>query len=180
MIDLAELDDGAVVGVGGPVRRDDVVGDERLAGVAADAEGEGRLEAVVGVEAPDGAPRLPHRRPDAGGAAVRRLGLHEVDLHDVAVEVLVLDEHGEVHRVGALLDVEVDLEARVVAGDAPELDVDDARVAELVVEPRLGHGAERRAAQVEVVPGHGVVVHVGDDHRLDVARARRVLVAPDL
>jgi hypothetical protein len=27
-------------------------------------------------------------------------------------------------------------------------------VAELVVEPRLGHGAERRAAQVEVVAGN--------------------------
>jgi len=58
-----------------------------------------------------------------------------------------------------------------------ELDVDDAGVAELVVAAELGHGAERRAAEVEVVLGHGVVVHVSDDHRLWVAGARRVLLA---
>ena len=58
-----------------------------------------------------------------------------------------------------------------------ELDVDDAGVAELVVAAGLGHDAERRAAEVEVVLGHGVVVHVSDDHRLWVARAGRVLLA---
>jgi len=51
----------------------------------------------------------------------------------------------------------------------PELEVDDAAVAELVLEAGHGHGAERRAAEVEVVLGHRVVVHVGDDHRLRVA-----------
>jgi hypothetical protein len=58
-----------------------------------------------------------------------------------------------------------------------ELDVDDAGVAELVVAAGLGHGAERRAAEVEVVLGHGVVVHVSDDHRLWVAGAGRVVLA---
>ena len=58
-----------------------------------------------------------------------------------------------------------------------ELDVDDAGVAELVVAAGLGHGAERRAAEVEVVLGHGVVVHVSDDHRLWVARAGIVVCA---
>ena len=56
-----------------------------------------------------------------------------------------------------------------------ELDVDDAGVAELVVAAGLGHGAEGRAAEVEVVFGHRVVVHVGDDHRLRVAGARSVV-----
>jgi hypothetical protein len=61
-----------------------------------------------------------------------------------------------------------------------ELDVDDARVAELVVEAGLGQPAERRAAEVEVVLGHRVVVHVGDDHRLRPPGAGRVLPAPNL
>jgi hypothetical protein len=58
-----------------------------------------------------------------------------------------------------------------------ELDVDDAGVAELIPAAWLGHGAEGRAAQVEVVLGHRVVVHVGDDHRLRVAGARIVVGA---
>ena len=41
-----------------------------------------------------------------------------------------------------------------------ELDVDDARVAELVVEVGLGQPAEHRGTEVEVVFGHRVVVHV--------------------
>ena len=53
-------------------------------------------------------------------------------------------------------------------------------MAELVVEAGLGHGAERRAAEVEVVLGHRVVVHVGDDHRLRLAGAGFVLGAPNL
>ena len=48
-------------------------------------------------------------------------------------------------------------------------------MAELVAAAGLGHGAERRAAEVEVVLGDGVVVHVGDDHRLRVAGARSVV-----
>jgi hypothetical protein len=61
-----------------------------------------------------------------------------------------------------------------------ELDVDDAGVAELVVEAGLGQPAERSAAEVEVVLGHRVVVHVGDDHRLRPPGAGRVLPAPNL
>jgi hypothetical protein len=38
-----------------------------------------------------------------------------------------------------------------------ELDVDDARVAELVVEAGLGQPAEHRGTEVEVVFGHRVV-----------------------
>ena len=54
-------------------------------------------------------------------------------------------------------------------------DVDDAGVAELVVLAGLGHGAERRAAEVEVVPCDRVVVHVGDDDRPRLAGASRVV-----
>jgi hypothetical protein len=67
-------------------------------------------------------------------------------------------------------------------GGPPELHVDDPGVAELVVEAVVGHGAERRAAEVEVVLGHRVVVHVGDDHSLRHAGAGGVvaLKAPNL
>ena len=61
-----------------------------------------------------------------------------------------------------------------------ELDVDDAGVAELIAAARLSHGAERRAAEVEVVLGDRIVVHVGDDHRLRVAGACSVVLASDL
>jgi hypothetical protein len=53
-------------------------------------------------------------------------------------------------------------------------------VAELVVASGLGHGAKSRAAEVEVVLGDRVVVHVSDDHRLWVAGAGRVVLAPYL
>jgi hypothetical protein len=106
------LDDGAVVGVGCPVRRDDLVGHQRLAGLVGDAQRERRGEPVVGVQPPDGSPGLAHRRPRLG------VSLHEVHLHDVAVAVLILDEHRHIHGVGALLDVERHLLARVVAGDS--------------------------------------------------------------
>jgi hypothetical protein len=62
----------------------------------------------------------------------------------------------------------------------PELDVDDAGVAELVVEAGLGEAAERGAAKVEVVLGHRVVVHVGDDNHLLPPGAGRVLLAANL
>jgi hypothetical protein len=104
------LDDGTVVGVGNPVGRDDLVGHQRLAGLVGDAQGEGRGEAVAGVQPPDGPPRLAHRRPRPG------VGLHEVHLHHVAVAVLELVEHRQVHRVGPLLDVERHLLPGVVAG----------------------------------------------------------------
>jgi hypothetical protein len=106
------LDDGAVVGVGCPVRRDDLVGHQRLAGLVGDAQREWRGEPVAGVQPPDGPPGLAHRRPRLG------VSLHEVHLHDVAVAVLILDEHRHIHGVGALLDVERHLLARVVAGDS--------------------------------------------------------------
>jgi len=61
-----------------------------------------------------------------------------------------------------------------------ELDVDDAGVAELIAAARLSHGAERRAAEVEVVLGDRIVVHVGDDDRLRVAGACSVVLASDL
>jgi hypothetical protein len=59
----------------------------------------------------------------------------------------------------------------------PELHVDDAGVAELVVPAWHRHGAECGAAEVEVVAGDGIVVHVRDDHRLRDARARRVVLS---
>jgi hypothetical protein len=43
-----------------------------------------------------------------------------------------------------------------------ELDVDDASVAQLVVAARLCQGTKRRAAEVKVVFGDWVVVHVSD------------------
>ena len=61
-----------------------------------------------------------------------------------------------------------------------ELDVDDAGVAELIAAARFSHGAERRAAEVEVVLSDRIVVHVGDDHRLRVAGACSVVLASDL
>jgi hypothetical protein len=58
-----------------------------------------------------------------------------------------------------------------------ELDVDDAGVAELVVAAGLCQGPKRRAAEVKVVLGDWVVVHIRDRHRLRVAGARRVVEA---
>jgi hypothetical protein len=168
---LRELDGGGVVGHRLPVGRDDVAGHQRLAGVAPDAQREGRPQRALGVEAPDGAPRHVHRRPHARRLAGVLVRLHQVQLHHGAVLARVLHQHREVVRVGAHLDAEVDVQALVVAGHPPELDVDDAGVAELVVEPRPGHGAERRAAEVEVVLGHRVVVHVRDHHALGSAGA---------
>ena len=134
---------------------------------------------MVGVEAPDGSPGAAHGRPAAADAPAAR-GLPEVQLRHVAVAVLVLDEQGQVDLGGALLDVEADLEAREVAGHPGELDVDDAGAAEVVVAAGLGELAEGGAAEVEVVGRDGVVVHVGDDHRLGAAGAGGVLGAPDL
>jgi len=113
---------------------------------------------------------------------VAGVGLHGVHLHHGAGLVGVLHQHRQVVGVGAGLHVEVDGEPPVVAGHPPELDVDDARVPELVVEPGPRHGPERRAAQVEVVPRHRVVVHVRDHHRLHLAGAGWVVFsgAPDL
>jgi hypothetical protein len=48
-------------------------------------------------------------------------------------------------------------------------------VAELVVEAPVGHGAERRATEVEMVSGDWVVVHVGDHDCLRIAGAGRVV-----
>jgi hypothetical protein len=100
-VSSVELDVGSVVRVGPPVRRDDVGGNHHLAGVAAEAEGEGALKRTVRVHPPDVAPRLTHRHP------VPRVGLHEVHLHHGAVLVGVLDEHRQVVEVGIMLHVEV-------------------------------------------------------------------------
>lgn len=59
----------------------------------------------------------------------------------------------------------------LIIGRPPELHVDDAAMAELVGEAGLGHGAERLAAEVEVVGSEGVVVHVGDEHHHRLAGA---------
>jgi hypothetical protein len=56
-----------------------------------------------------------------------------------------------------------------------ELHVDDAGVAEFVIETPVGHGAKRRAAEVEVVSGDRVVVHVGDHDCLRISGAGRVV-----
>ena len=168
-----ELDVGPVGFVRPPVGRDDIVGHQRLPGVAGDAHGEGPLQRAAGVHPPDGSPGAAHRLPGPRGAAVP--GLHQLHADHGAVDVGVLHEHREVVGVGATLDVEGDLHAREVASHPPELHVDDAGVAELVVEAVLGHGPERRATEVEVVPGHGVVVHVGDDHPPRLAGAGRVV-----
>jgi hypothetical protein len=166
------LDEGAVVDVGDVVGRDDVLGHQLLAGLVGDAHREGAAERAAGVDPPDGAPGLVQGLPVPG------VVLHDVGLHHVAVHVGVLDEHGQVHGVGAVLHAEGDGQAREVARHPPELHVDDPGVPEPVVQAGTRHGAERRAAQVEVVLGHRVVVHVGYDHRLRHAGAGRV-VAPE-
>ncbi|KAK8445511.1 hypothetical protein SEVIR_9G337450v4 [Setaria viridis] len=74
-----ELDVGLVGRVGLPVGRDDVGGDELLAGLAGDADGEGALELLGRVHPPDGAPGELHRPP------LRRRLVLELHLHDVAV-----------------------------------------------------------------------------------------------
>ncbi|BAS92999.1 Os05g0246450, partial [Oryza sativa Japonica Group] len=79
-----------------PAGRDDVAGDERLAGAGREADGERRLQRRAGAQLPDGAPRLLHRRPGGAGPC-----LHEVHPGEVAVPVLVLDEHREVAGVRA-------------------------------------------------------------------------------
>ena len=103
------LDDGAVVGVGHPVGRDDIAGHQLLAGLVGDAQRVGALERAVGVDPPDGSPRLVHRLPVAG------VVLHDVHLHHVAVLVLELDQHRQVHGVGPVLDDEVDRQPGEVA-----------------------------------------------------------------
>ena len=58
-----------------------------------------------------------------------------------------------------------------------ELDVNDAGVAELIIAPGLCQGPKCCAAEVKVVLGDWVVVHVGDRHHLRVSGARRVVEA---
>uniref|UniRef100_A0A8R7PYI8 Uncharacterized protein n=1 Tax=Triticum urartu TaxID=4572 RepID=A0A8R7PYI8_TRIUA len=173
---IIELDVGAVHGVGLPVGGDDLVGDERPAGAVGDAQREGPPQRAARVQAPDGAPRVPHRPPGP-----RRLAaVHEVHLRHVAVAVRVLHQDRQVVRVRPLLHMERHRQPRVLARHPLELHVDDAGVAELVVAAVLGHGAKSSAAEVEVVASDGVVVHVRDDHRLGDAGARRVSLASDL
>ena len=74
----------------------DVAGDELFARAGCQAERERCLQGRAGVERPDSAPRVLHRRPRRAGAA-----LHELHGREVAVAVLVLDEDGEVVGVRA-------------------------------------------------------------------------------
>jgi hypothetical protein len=90
MSENLELDVGLVDCVGDPVRRDDVGGDELLAGLAGEADGEGALERLGRVKPPDGAPRELHRLP------LRRLLLLELHLHDVTVLRDELHQHRQV------------------------------------------------------------------------------------
>ena len=103
MLENLELDVGLVECVGDPVGRDDVGGDELLAGLAGEADGEGALERLGRVHPPDGAPRELHRLP------LRRRLLLELHLHDVAVVRDELHQHRQVVGVGPLLHVEHDL-----------------------------------------------------------------------
>jgi hypothetical protein len=74
------------------------------------------------------------------------------------------------------MEIYILVRERYCDDDGPaELHVDDAGVAELVIEALIGHGAERRAAEVEVVSGDRVVVHVGDHDRLRISGASRVV-----
>ncbi|KAE8803253.1 hypothetical protein D1007_20832 [Hordeum vulgare] len=168
-----ELDVGAVHGVGLPVGGDDLVGDERPAGPVGDPQGEGPPKRAARVHAPDGAPGLPHRPPGPRWLAA----VHEVHLRHVAVAVPVLHQYRQVVWVRPLLHVKRHRQPRVLARHPLELHVDDAGVAELVVAAFLGHGAEGGAAEVEVVAGDRIVVHVRDDHRLGDTGARRVSLA---
>ena len=54
------------------------------------------LQGRAGVERPDNAPRVLHRRPRRVGAT-----LHELHGREVAVAIMVLDEDGEVVGVQA-------------------------------------------------------------------------------
>ncbi|BAS80124.1 Os02g0658651, partial [Oryza sativa Japonica Group] len=100
--------DGPVRAAGLPPGGDDVAGDERPAGAGREADGHRRLQRRrPGVVLPHRAPRLLHRRPRSAAAAAA--ALHEVHRRQVAVAVLVLDQHGEVVLVGAGVHPERDV-----------------------------------------------------------------------
>jgi hypothetical protein len=110
-VDL-ELDVGLVGGIGLPVLRDDVGGDDLLAGLAGEADGEGALERLVRgrLYPPDSAHGVVHRLP------LERRPLLEVHLHDVAVARHELGQQRQVGRIGPVLHVEHDvLAGRVLA-----------------------------------------------------------------
>jgi hypothetical protein len=97
---------------GVPPRRYGVAGNERPARAEGEADVEGALEDGAGVDLPHGAPRLLHRHPLPRRPALR---LHHVHGVEVAVAVLVLDQHGQVVRVGARLHREGHVDARPLA-----------------------------------------------------------------
>jgi hypothetical protein len=97
---------------GVPPRRYGVAGDERPARAEGEADVEGALEDGAGVDLPHGAPRLLHRHPLPRRPALR---LHHVHGVEVAVAILVLDQHGQVVRVGARLHREGHVHARPLA-----------------------------------------------------------------
>jgi hypothetical protein len=98
-----------------PVLRDDVGGDELLATLAGEADGEGALERPAGGDPPDGSPRVLHRHPLPWPI----LALHEVHLHDVAVIGHELHQHRQVERVRHIFHVEHDLLPRQVRAPYP-------------------------------------------------------------
>jgi hypothetical protein len=163
------VDQGAVGLAGLPRGRDGVVGDEHPAGVGGEPEPERRFELPAVVEAPRGAPVVRHRSPDAAA------GLHEVHGAEVAVVVLELDEHVEVVRVRALIHLERDVDAGVLARHPPVQDPEHAASAELVGHAGPGHGAHGGAAHVKVLdlageqPARGLVGDY-DGHGLAGAR----------
>jgi hypothetical protein len=170
-----ELELGLVEGVGLPVSGDDVVLDDMGAALAGEADGEGGLDRLLGVDPPDGAPRRLH-----GQELVGALGL-DVNANDVAVAGGVLDEQRQVHVAGSLLDMEGDLGVgRVLALDTAELHGELPGLAQLVLIALLGHGAECLAGEVEVVGGDVLVVLVGDLDVYGLVGALGWLLALDL
>jgi hypothetical protein len=138
------VDQGAVRLARLPPGRDGVVRDEDPAGIRGETQCEGSVQLPAVIEPPRGAPVVCHRRP---GAAT---GLHELHGAEVAVVVLKLDEHIEVERVRALVHLERDVHAGVLAWHPPVLDLEHAAGSEPVGHAGLRHGAHGRAAHVEV------------------------------
>lgn len=109
-----------------------------------------------------------HRRPLPCPA------LHDIHGVEVAVAVLVLDEHGQIVRVGARLHGEGDVHSRPLALHTGILDLDGAGASQLAVLAGLCHGTKRCPTHVEVhliIWTRAVRTFVGDDNRHRVTRA---------
>jgi len=168
------VDQGTVGLAGLPRGRDGVVGDEHPAGVGGEPEPERRSESPAVVEAPRRAPVVRHGCPHAAA------GLHQVDGLEVAVVVLELDQHVEVERVRALVHLERDVHAGVLARHPPVQDPEHAASAELVGHAGPRHGAHGGAAHVKVLNLAGEQIArglVGDYDGHGLAGARGVGLA---